>query len=441
MSHELRTPLHAILGYSQMLGADPSLPEAARARLKIVGASGHHLLRLINEVLDLSKIEAGKLELRPAPFDLPALLAAVAAAHEARAAAKGLAFRRSDPSGLPNYALGDAAKLRQVLENLLGNAIKFTVRGEVRLLALSAAAGTVRFEVSDTGPGIPPADLARLFQPFTQLAPAAGALAAEGGTGLGLAIAQRLAALMGGSLHVSSVVGQGSRFWFELPLSAAERPEAAKPPAPRITGYEGPRRRVLAVDDVEANRRLFVDLLAPLGFEVADAASAAETLARLETFRPDLVLLDLRLPDLDGFSLARRLRADPRLEGVKILAASASVFNQDPAEALAAGCDGFIAKPFLPDDFFARLAELLGLAWRTVAEAAPRAGEPLDPALLALLRSAAEAGDIVAMSEAFGQLKERQPGAAALEPIAEAIAAFDTAGVARLTEPPRPARE
>ncbi len=437
MSHELRTPLHAILGYSQLLGGDKTLPEAARERLQIVGASGRHLLRLINEVLDLSKIEAGKIELQPAPFDLPALLAAVAAAQEPRASAKGLAFRRSDAADLPHYALGDAAKLRQVLENLLGNAIKFTARGEVRLLALAAGEDRVRFEVSDTGPGIAATDQARLFQPFTQLSHGAGPV--EGGTGLGLAIAQRLVLLMGGRLELASTPGQGSRFWFEIVLAPAAGAEPSPRPERQIVGYEGPRRRVLAVDDVEANRRLFVDLLAPLGFEVIEAGSAAETLARLETFRPDLVLLDLRLPDLDGFALARRLRADARLEGVRILAASASVFNRDPAEALAAGCDGFIAKPFLPEAFFARIGELLALTWREAVEMPAATAGPLDPTLLAALRTAAAAGDIVAMRDAFARLRAAHPGAGVLGPIGQAIAAFDTAAVAHLArraEPP-----
>jgi len=435
MSHELRTPLHAILGYSQMLGADPTLPERARERLQIVGSSGRHLLRLINEVLDLSKIEAGRLEVNVAPFDLPALLGSIAAAHEPRAAAKGLAFRRSDPAGLPANAAGDSAKLRQVLENLLGNAIKFTACGEVRLLALPIGAGRVRFEVSDTGPGIAAADLARIFQPFTQL-PNGGA-PAEGGTGLGLAIAQRLVALLGGRLEVASAVGQGSRFWFELELAGAGVPVRGPGPEPscRKVGYDGPRRRVLAVDDVEANRRLFTDLLAPLGFEVVEAGSAAETMARLGSFRPDLVLLDLRLPDSDGFALARRLRADPRLEGVKILAASASVFNQDPAAALAAGCDGFIAKPFLPEEFFTRIGELLALTWRETVETPAAMAEPLDPALLGALRTAAAAGDIVAVREAFGRLRERHPQSAALGPLARAIENFDTDGLVRLASP------
>jgi len=234
---------------------------------------------------------------------------------------------------------------------------------------------------------------------------------------------------------VASAVGQGSRFWFELELAGAGVPVRDAEPACRKVGYDGPRRRVLAVDDVEANRRLFTDLLAPLGFEVVEAGSAAETMARLGSFRPDLVLLDLRLPDSDGFALARRLRADPRLEGVKILAASASVFNQDPAAALAAGCDGFIAKPFLPEEFFSRIGELLALTWRETAETPSTTAEPLDPALLGALRTAAAAGDIMAVREAFGRLRERHPQSAALAPFAHAIENFDTDGLVRLAGP------
>jgi signal transduction histidine kinase/DNA-binding response OmpR family regulator len=441
MSHELRTPLHAILGYSQLLGGDQTLPDGARERLQIVANSGQHLLRLINEVLDLSKIEAGKLELRIAPFDLPALLTEIVHAQEARAAAKGLVFRRPDLAGLPAAVAGDAQKLRQVLDNLLGNAVKFTARGEVRLGVMPVAAGRVHFEVSDTGRGIAPEDLRRLFEPFTQ---ARGAVEQpEAGTGLGLTIAHRLVALMGGELRVASTVGEGSRFWFEVDLAGASASAAIpgeRRPKRRRIGYEGPRRRVLAIDDVEANRWLFRDLLAPLGFEIALAASAGEALAQLEHVRPDLVLLDLRLPGMDGFALARTLRADPRLEGVRILAASASVFGHDPGEAVAAGCDAFISKPFLPDDFLSRVGQLLDLTWRE-EEAAPAAvAESLSPEWLEALRTAAQLGDVVAMREACAELRQRHPHAAALDEIERAIDAFDTDRVGFLAAQQLPPR-
>lgn len=441
MSHELRTPLHAILGYSQLLGGDRSVPPAARDRLQIVASSGQHLLRLINEVLDLSKIEAGKLELRLAHFDLADLLRDIVLAQEARAHARGLVFRHPQLEGLPSAAVGDAQKLRQVLDNLLGNAVKFTDRGEVRLEVRAVGSGRIHFEVSDTGRGISTDDLRGLFVPFTQVRHMADT--PERGTGLGLAIAQRLVALMGGELRVASTVGKGSRFWFELELAdaSAVRPLVDTRPRRRLIGYDGPRRRVLAVDDVEANRLLFRDLLEPLGFDVTLAASAQEAIALLDPVPPDLLLLDLRLPVMDGFALARMLRANPRFQDMRILAASASVFGHDHGEALEAGCDGFISKPFLPDDFFSRVGELLGLAWREAPSTREVTTEALSHELLAAVQEAARLGDIVALREAFTHLRRRHPLAAAVDEIERAIDAFDIRRVgtlvAQLFQPPQ----
>jgi signal transduction histidine kinase/DNA-binding response OmpR family regulator len=424
MSHELRTPLHAILGYSQLLSGDLALPEGARDRLQIVANSGHHLLRLINEVLDLSKIEAGKLDLRVAPFALPGLIGEIVEVQEARAVAKGLVFRRPDLAGVSANVAGDSQKLRQVLDNLLGNAVKFTDRGEVRLTCMPGPGGRVHFEVSDTGGGIDPDELREIFEPFTQARNAAET--GERGTGLGLAISHRLVGLMGGELRVMSTVGEGSRFFFEIDLVGATGTVATeRRPKRRILGYDGPRRRVLAVDDVEANRMLFRDLLAPLGFEVAMAGSAQEALAILDQTRPDLVLLDLRLPGMDGFALARVLRADLRLEGIKILAASASVFGHDPGEALAAGCDGFISKPFLPEEFYSHVAQLLGLTWNEAPVGSRATAEPLSSELLEALQAAARQGDVTALREVSTQLRQRHPNAAALDEIEQAIDAFD----------------
>jgi CheY-like chemotaxis protein len=281
----------------------------------------------------------------------------------------------------------------------------------------------------------------KLFEPFTQAG--AGVDALERGSGLGLTIAQRLVRLMGGELRVASTVGEGSRFSFEIALvgAAGARPGERRV-ARRLIGYDGPRRRVLAVDDVEANRLLFRDLLSPLGFDVALAASAEEALGLLDRVRPDLVLLDLRMPGTNGFALARILRGDPRLEGVKILAASASVFGHDPGEALAAGCDGFISKPFLPEDFFSRVGQLLALTWREAAAESAAVEESLTPALLEALQAAARLGDVVALRQSLAQLRARHPAAAALLEIEQAVEAFDTDRVALLaTQQLRPARK
>ncbi|HEX2100352.1 MAG TPA: ATP-binding protein [Candidatus Synoicihabitans sp.] len=431
MSHELRTPLHAILGYSQLLSANHTIPPEARGRLQIVANSGHHLLRLINEVLDLSKIEAGKLELNLAPFDLPRFVTETVHGQEMRAQAKGLIFRHPELAGLPAIVNGDAQKLRQILDNLLGNAVKFTDTGEVRLSIVPLQAGRLHFEISDTGRGIAPDDVQRLFEPFTQAR--SDAPPAERGSGLGLTIAHRLVALMGGDLHVASKLGEGSRFWFDLDLPVDAAIAGEHRPGRTFIGYDGPRRRVLAIDDVEANRLLFHDLLAPLGFEVSLAASAFQALAALEHVRPDLVLLDLRMPVMDGFELARKIRADHRLEGVRILAASASVFGHDPSEALAAGCDGFISKPFLPEEFLARVGELLALSWHEAPSSVQSTTEALSPALLEELHAAAHGGDVVALRDAFARLRQQHPHAAALDEIERAIDSFDFGRVRALT--------
>jgi CheY-like chemotaxis protein/DNA-binding CsgD family transcriptional regulator len=282
-----------------------------------------------------------------------------------------------------------------------------------------------------SGRGIAAGQLRRLFEPFTQAHD--GAEPPEHGTGLGLTIAHRLVALMGGELSVASTVGEGSRFWFEIELAAANGAGALeRRPRSRLTGYEGPRQRVLAIDDVEANRLLFRDLLAPLGFQVALAVSATEALRSLEHLRPDLVLLDLRLPGMDGFALARRMRAEARFEGVKIPAASASVFGHDPGEALKAGCDAFISKPFLPEEFFARVGQLLELTWCEAEAEMATSDEPLPPALLEELRNAARLGDVVAIREVFTELRRLHPRSAALDEIEHAIDAFDVVRVRAL---------
>ena len=430
MSHELRTPLHAILGYSQLLGSDRSLPAPARERLQIVAGSGQHLLRLINEVLDLSKIEAGKLELRREPFALPALLDEIARGHESRAAAKGLGFHRPHLDGLPAVVVGDAQKLRQVIDNLLGNAVKFTLAGSVGI-EVAVVEGRLRIDVSDTGPGISPGDLQRLFEPFVQ---AERGAASDPGTGLGLAIARRLATLMQGMIEARSGPGRGSRFRLELPLvlpsHAVRSPEPSRVLAP--VGYAGPRRSILAVDDTEENRLLFRDLLAPLGFEVTLAASADEALALLDRLRPDLILLDLRMPGTSGFALARILRADARVPDVRILAASASVFGHDPTEALAAGCDAFMSKPFLPEELFARIGHLLGLTWIEAAAEAPEPAPVRLPAeFMTALRDAAGLGDVVAVREILARLRRQHPHAA-LGDLERAVEALDTEAVGRL---------
>ncbi len=426
MSHELRTPLNGVIGYAQVLMKDRDLSPRNLERLRIVQTSGEHLLRMINEVLDFSKIEAGKMELAPAPFHLPQLLRDIAAAQQPRAQQKALEFVFDAAPELPDLVVGDSLKLRQVLDNLLGNAIKFTPAGRVTLSVrfVPAAAAPDRapasehllFAVTDTGVGLSAADRAKLFQPFHQ---AADGRPPEPGTGLGLAISQRLVELMGGRLAVESEPGQGSRFHFTiaLPVLAVDATAPAAP-SERIVGYQGPRRRLLVVDDVPTNRHVLRELLAPLGFAVTEADSGEAALALLDadaragTPPPDLVFLDLRMPGIDGLEFARRVRALPAGPRMKLIAMSASVLSFNRQDAFAAGCDDFLPKPFRESDLLARLGLALRLEWiseapPSVASAAPAAGSNppvelgtrLAPAVLADLLAVAQRGEIAALRQ------------------------------------------
>ena len=414
MSHELRTPLNGIIGYSHVLMKDPELSGRNRERVQVVSSSGEHLLRMINEVLDFSKIEAGKLELRPAPFHLPQILRDVAASLQPRAAAKGLAFVVDAAPDLPEMFIGDAQKLRQVLDNLLTNAVKFTAEGEVELRIAPVGGGCFEFAVRDTGVGLSEADQARLFQPFQQ---AVDGRPPEPGTGLGLAICQRLVQLLGGKLAVESSPAAGSRFSFTLPLEPIDGRPAPATEAP-VIGYEGRRRRVLVVDDVAVNRNLLADLLTPLGFEISAAGSGEEALARLDSIKPDLVILDLRMPGMDGLELTRHLRAR-RGESIRILLMSASVLTFNRDDAFAAGCDDFLPKPFREVDLVARMGTALNLTWVHGGEPGrPAASTPEDdavlpaPLVLSELLALARRGDVRSLRARLAVLKTDDPASA-----------------------------
>ncbi|MBI5692518.1 MAG: response regulator [Verrucomicrobia bacterium] len=426
MSHELRTPLNRIIGFTQVLLKDRELADRNRERLQIVQNSGEHLLRMINEVLDFSKIEAGRMELSPTAFSLPHLLSDVTTSFAPRFAQKNLAFEAVLAPQLPQTVVSDPVKLRQVLENLLGNALKFTSRGRVRLEVdpAGAHADGIRFRISDTGPGIAAEDQARLFQPFQQ---AATGRPPEPGTGLGLAICQRFVELLGGRITLASTPGEGSEFSFTVPLPEVAT-DATRPPSDEagvITGYRGPRRRILVVDDIENNRRVLRELLGPLGFEIHEAADAAATLALVPAVRPDVVLLDLRLPGLDGFGLARRLRSGQAGASPKLIALSASVLTIDRTEAFAAGCDDFLPKPFRESDLLMRLGLALRLEWiREDAVAPPPSAATPPPAATRLsatqvaeLLAHARRGEISALRRRLAEHRG-DPLAERLEPLA-----------------------
>ncbi|MCF3649772.1 hybrid sensor histidine kinase/response regulator [Synoicihabitans lomoniglobus] len=368
MSHELRTPLNAILGFTQILRREEGLSPKGRTQLDTVGRNGRHLLEMINEVLDLSKIEANKLTLHPAPCSLRRLTTELAATFEPRATEKGLSFRiELDPS--TPRVMADEPKLRQVLINLLANAVKFTRTGEV-VLALHTDVDRVRFEVRDTGVGIADQDLASVFEPFHQTQKSLER-EAETGTGLGLPISQRLVELMGGRIAVKSKMGQGSQFSFELKFEAVPD-DLTTAPLHRVKGYEGRRQRGLIVDDVDTNRTILSEMLQVVGFDIEEVSTGEDALTAHARQPADFVLLDLRLPGINGEEVARKIRP-PGQTRPRLIAVSASVFDIDQNNARQVGCDAFVPKPVDEDVLFKTIARQLALTWVTEAMPVPNA--------------------------------------------------------------------
>ncbi len=433
MSHELRTPLNAILGYAQILRRETGLSDKGRHQLGIVGRNGEHLLQMINEVLDLAKIEAGKMTLHTAPFPLMRVVKTAADLFEQRAADKGLAFRLEIGAGLPKTVSSDEQKLRQIVFNLLGNAVKFTDRGEI-VFSVTHIAAHVRFEISDTGPGIAADQLDAIFQPFHQATPAAQ----SHGTGLGLAISQRLAELLGGRIHVASEGGRGSRFWLDLTLPEVVEPHGHHAVIRTITGYSGARRRILVADDEPTNRAVLRDLLEPLGFTIDDVPDGAACLAAVEQNRYDCLLLDLRMPVLGGLDAVPRLRALPHGRLLPIVAVSASVLGFDQNEAIAAGCNAFLPKPVQESQLLETLGRLLRLEWTARESTAPfdsllassaTTGLP-SAAMLEALLQLARRGDVDALREQIAvALSQGEPGAAFLSELDQLAVAFRTAEI------------
>jgi signal transduction histidine kinase/purine-cytosine permease-like protein len=372
ISHELRTPLNSILGYAQLLQEDPDMAPHRSQAIRVIHRGGEHLLSLIEGTLDIARIESGKLKLDVRPMAFADTVREVASMFELQAAAKGLRFVHEPAPRLPATVRADEKRLRQILINLLGNAVKFTREGEVRMRVQYAREMAV-FEVCDTGPGMNAQELERVFEPFARGQQADSASAAGGtGTGLGLTIAKMLTDLMGGELTLRSTPGQGTVFTVRLFLpELREAAVSVAPVAPPVTGYEGPRRRVLVVDNEESDRELIARWLQPLGFEVLLATSGHDALALLDGLdpageqAPHAVFMDLAMPGIDGWETLRRLRATGWAQ-VPMAVVSANAFDKGlQAEAT----DGrpadqaFFVKPVRRDDLTGWLAQRLGLRW------------------------------------------------------------------------------
>jgi signal transduction histidine kinase/serine/threonine protein kinase/CheY-like chemotaxis protein len=391
MSHELRTPLNAIMGYAQILKRQGDLTEKQKEQISTIQSSGEHLLNLINDILDLARIEAQKEKVKLMKFNLSTLIQEVLSTVRVEAAEKDLAFHYEERSSIPAMVRGDARKIRQVLLNLLGNAVKYTEHGSVTL-RVSVVSGQlsvekdegrgtkdeergkednkqgatsneqrVTFEIEDSGIGIPEDKLEAIFEPFTQME-------REGrtteGTGLGLAISRKLIELMGGKLTCDSEVGKGSTFTVELELEVVEGIEPVSlEPKKAVIGYEGERKRILIVDDNITNLAMLVSLLDPLGFDIYTAENGEEAVEKAVAVDPDLILMDLLMPVMDGDKALQQIKDNNELKSIKIIAVSAAVADRERLEAFAADCDDFISKPVDTTLLLDKLKAQLEIEW------------------------------------------------------------------------------
>ncbi|MBX2863921.1 MAG: response regulator [Leptolyngbyaceae cyanobacterium MAG.088] len=424
MSHELRTPLNGILGYAQILLRDSTVDAKQKKSIGVMQRCGNHLLTLINDILDLSKIEARKLELLPKSFHFPAFLQSIRELSQVRAAEKELDIISEFDPDLPKGILADEKRLGQVLINLLGNAVKFTKTGKIyfrvnRLPTDSLPAGTHRlhFEVADSGVGISPEDIEKIFLPFEQVG---DKQKKNEGTGLGLAISQQIISLMGGQLQVKSQLNQGTRFWFDVDIPEVQDFAQASSYNDQgsIIGYRGKSRTILVVDDNWENRAVLVGLLEPLGFQVIEATNGREALEKLQPpLTVDLLITDLVMPEMNGFELLRYIRQSPNLEKMVAIASSASVFETDQLQSLNAGADAFLPKPVQTDKLLNLIKKHLQLEWSygtltvdaAIASTNQQTITPPPAKVLDSLASLVTLGDIDAIIEQVTMIQHTYP--------------------------------
>ncbi|WP_375444539.1 histidine kinase dimerization/phospho-acceptor domain-containing protein [uncultured Fibrella sp.] len=454
MSHELRTPLNGILGYTQLFKRDTELSEGQQKGVKVMHDCAESLLSLINDVLDLSKIEARKMEVLSDTFYLPELLHNITQQIQIRAEQKGLRFDTYLADTLPDWVVGDERKIRQVLLNLLGNAVKFTPSGTITFRAeWSAGRNTgitgdesptpvIRFLIEDTGVGIPDEQLASIFLPFQQIRESSDFVE---GTGLGLSITDQLVRLLDGDLYVASQAGRGTQFRLSMKLPAATESVPASNPAVRtgqpIVGYEGPQKTILVADDGYSSCSVITSLLVPLGFSVIEAKNGREAIDLARKHTPDLILLDLVMPYVDGFNALEAIRADRATQSAHVFAFSAKVFDSDRQRTQQAGFDEFIPKPVDLQDLLTKIGQHLNLTWQL----APAASSPVVPATAQVREEAAQLPDVAQLDALhtlarmgdiqgiLGQLEALEQANAAYQPFVERIrraaGEFDTRAI------------
>lgn len=431
MSHELRTPLNAILGFSDLLEHNPTLPRDQRDSIRIIKHSGEHLLGLINDVLDMSKIEAGRMALEPEAIDLHQTLHDVSEMVRVRAESKGLTFVLEEDDTVPHHVRLDVKKLRQALINLVGNAIKYTDEGGISLRVRSRIEDNgyrLGFEIEDSGRGIATEDIDKIFEPFVQVG--RGNSAAEG-TGLGLPITRRFVQLMKGDIRVTSRVGQGSLFIFNVHADRASATDVAIPeqlPSVQRLAPGQPAYRVLVVDDTETNRLLLRKLLQEVGFDVYEASNGQAAIEQFQSIRPHIIWMDMRMPIMDGYEATQHIRSLPGGKKVKIAALTASAFTDERARVMSAGCDEFLRKPFRTNDIFEIIKELLDVEYIYGNPKVNVNGETTDesPGILSIddfrkltpdtrqaLREALNIGDVTEIASIIESIAESDPRLAA----------------------------
>ena len=453
MSHELRTPLNAILGYTQILKQDTTLTEKLQQDIHVIHQNGQYLLTLINDILDLSKLESQHLALSPTEIRLSQFIQNVTELFAERAKYKGIAFNLEPLSQLPVGIRADERRLRQILVNLLGNAVKFTHEGGVTL-KIDYRQDNLLFWIEDTGIGISKENLDKIFEPFHQVGDHFTAKAE--GTGLGLSITQKLIGMMQGELKIESQLGQGSVFHAVLPLPEIELLQVTEEDVlPVITGFEGKPRTILVVDDKKENRAVLMSLLVPLNFNIIEAENGHKGLIQLEKTSPDLVITDLVMPVMDGFSFTRTIRKSEKHSKIPIIAVSASIFDHEQV-AEKAGCNTMMTKPFHFKELLEAIGQLLNLRWvysttdvpiKSTSQTTLITDSPsesfhwhLVPAdHLTILHDLSMKGDIYALAEEANILEKMDVH---LQPLAEKIRSlansFDTDTICELIEPQLP---
>ncbi len=408
MSHELRTPLNSILGYAQILQLDNSIPAHRQNAISVIRRGGEHLLSLIDGMLDIARIEAGKMRLESAELPLRDFLDQIVQMVAPQAAQKGLGFHFVDAGRIPQAVHADEKRLRQILINLLANAVKFTDNGSVTL-RVSYAREIAQFEIEDTGIGIAPEDIERIFLPFERSKSAA--VQQEVGTGLGLAISNMLVHIMGGELSVSSEAGKGSVFKLRMYLREVRQP-VLRVATSNKTGYLGARKTVLIVDDQASQRVVLSELLTPLGFNVREADSGAACLAAIHKAVPDILLMDIAMPGMDGWEVCRRLREQGHAE-LPIIIVSANVFDPTARQSDSLYCNDFIAKPLVLDDLLAKLKLHLGIEWTAAARPVMPAGQSVrlipPQATLTRLLELGSIGYVKGITAALEDIEGRNP--------------------------------